>query len=216
MKHITLVVAVAMLLCACQETNHKDTGGMPDHFDNTVGKRIDTNMGLRWIENINGTKMGPQHGERYEISNVNLEKVIKSAENPMGISFHLGVDDNGIQHIVLAPIDAEMNGWAGIAIDANSDREVSVETAKAWARNYKMTHEGEVSSHSFGIDVFTDIGKHQSFEIVQGLDDAQNLALMAIVRNASVNGKTEGDGGTIIWDGTLPCPPYCAGGDLKK
>jgi hypothetical protein len=204
MKRITLsAAAVALMLTACQDTRNESTKGWPEHFDKTVGVRIDADRGLRWIENFKRTNKGPRHGETYKVSKTNLERLIKSGENILGITFYLGTDDAGIQHIILVPVDGELKGWTGIAIDANTDVEISLETAKAWSENYKASNTGAVTRHSFGLDIFSEIGKYPSFEISQGLDDAQDPELLLIIRNVGTNSVP------YIWDGGIQCPPYC-------
>jgi hypothetical protein len=207
MKHFIVIAALTLMLSACQDS--KDSTSSSENlkiqqFDKNLGGKINTEKALQWIDNA--TKTGIQKGEVYSISQANLKRAINSSENIQGMIFHCGIDEQGKQHIILTPVDGDFNIWSSVAIDANTDSEISIETAKAWTRTYiEANDETTPRQHIYGINIFKEIERYHAFEIVKVVNDEHIPQLLMVMKNAAAGGKES----TIVYDNGKVCPPSC-------
>lgn len=206
MKKYFVFGAIAVLLINCQDD--KSSSNPPDQqLSKYLGGKVDTEMALGWIDNA--SKAGQEQKITYSISQANLTKAIESGENIYGMVFHYGIDDQGEQHIILTPVGEDFTTWTGVVIDANTDAEISAETAQVWIRNYiDANDEITPRQHIYGINMFKEIQQYSAFEIVKGLNDDRIPQLLFVMNDGITTGRGK-DEKPPVYDAGKVCPPSC-------
>jgi hypothetical protein len=210
-----LVIFFAVSLLSCQDSR-EDAKSLPDYTTyKNVGMRIPTETGSRWIQtyyelnNVSG-----RVGVPYSISSTSLQHSLNSVSNLIGVTFQYGLDDAGIQHVIVIPVDGSLrlfNQISGRAyIDANSDTEISKDVAEAWANNFKAAHPSAIWAHYFGRNIFDEIVTLSNFsvlDIIPAVNDADlspQLLLIVGDTEALTTGRTATE--TNVYDASYPCP----------
>jgi hypothetical protein len=204
-----IIGALVLLLMACQDSPDA-AKEIVNKLEPSVGEKIQTDMGLRWIANYKKNNSSAREGQLFKISKANLKKLMKNSE-AVGISFHHALDENGIPHILALSINKTLNLWSTdeSIIDANENNEIDFSLARTWTENYKTANPEEIQYHSFGLDIFKEISKRNEFEIVRAVNDDQIPQLLLIVRNNTEAGRVNNS--TVeIYDASQRCPPLCA------
>jgi hypothetical protein len=227
---ISLYLTVSLL--ACQDSRDENLKNVaPGHAAyKAIGEQIPTETGMRWIETYKGSsqaKLGLGLGlgglldlNDYEISDTQLQAAMQSVTGLTGMAFHYGLDEDGEKHIMVIPIDASLRLWefvqAGrIIVDANTDTQISLSTASAWAQNYQDEHPTGIWFHFFGSDIFDDIlliPFFDSLDIQPALSDLLLPQMLLIIWDpelpllGGIGGRTMSDR-TIVYDASNPCPP---------
>jgi len=219
---VAVVLSLGMSLLACQDTKDGLENKLADRsYYKTIGKQIPFETGMRWMEFYQ--KRNSQEGRvsilsGYEISASQVETMLASVSDPVGVAFHYGTDSWGIRHIIAIPVDGSMSLWSSIPgrvfVDANTGNAISQSTAQTWAQHYKNTHPTGIWFHFFGQNIFDEIVAIPFFnnlDIEPAIDDLTLLPqLLLIVWNETslLGGRTSEEEG-LIFDASSPCPP-CA------
>ena len=213
---ILLFLTVSFL--GCQDSREDLKTNSELDFYKTIGEEIPFQTGIDWIEfyhaqnNINGrTKLLTN----YSVSESQLQTLMGSVAELVGVAFHYGTDSWGTKHIILIPVENSLTLWSTIAgrlyVDANTGNQISQSTAQAWATNYKNAHPSGIWFHFFGADIFDEIQAlpyFESIDIEPGID-VLNLTpelLLIVWNDALLFGRTKDEDGRMF-DASNPCPP---------
>src|SRR5688500_11314413 len=105
MRRVNSLLAIVLLVIACQETN-LDNKKSNEIFNKKVGSRIPIQVALRWID-LYEKKQNSQGRTKsdavFSISANQLTAVIQSV-NTVGLSFNYALDYNNDLHIVVSPL----------------------------------------------------------------------------------------------------------------
>lgn len=220
-----IIFATAMLLVlsvfSCQDTkeNLRDPLSEKDVYK-TVGEAIPYETGMEWIEFYKRQ----QHDQGrldlltpYNISATQVDALLNSVPDLVGVAFHYGIDEFGRTHIVAIPVDGSLSLWSAdgrVLIDANTNSRVSLDIAKSWAENYQKLHADAIWFHFFGKNVFDSMRAIPYFDDVN-IEPAINVLnlqpqLLLVINNDDLVsfGRTADETG-IVYDASNPCPP-CA------
>jgi hypothetical protein len=187
-----------------------------------VGHEIPSETGMRWIELYHEKEKSNGRSNLlgllgYEVSAGNMEALLQSIPDVIGVAFHYGLDQWGNRHIMVIPIDGSLLVWASIPgriiLDANNNTIISQSTAQAWALDYQAAHPDEVWFHFFGSNIFDDMVQlpyFHSIDIQPALSDL-NLSpqMLLIIWNNPLDllfGRTKGSNCTV-YDASNACPP---------
>jgi hypothetical protein len=219
-----LYVVVAYLgvsLLACQDGKvERDNILANVEFYKNIGKRIPNETAVRWMELYQSrtSSTGRLGTSNYSVTAENMQSVLSSVSSLTGVAFHHALDETGKHHFILIPVDETLTVWTSIPgrkyFDANTDSEISQETARQWAANYETTHPGKVWFHYFGRAIFDEILSISFFQTLQiepalsDLDLTPQLLLVITNGNTLLTGRTEMDD-AAVYDVSSPCPP-CA------
>ena len=206
---------VTCSLLSCQDSKEELKTTPPDisHLK-TVGMKIPAEAAVSWIEAHNErNKSARLDGLLYSVNAAELQLLISSVDELVGVAFQYGLDENGVKHIIAIPVDQSLTLWAPISgriyIDANTSTEISQSTAHAWALNYQSANPTEIWFHYFGGNIFDEIVSVSDFvglNIVPALN-ILNLTpqLLLIVGNTeSILGRVGTE--TSVYDASYPCP----------
>jgi hypothetical protein len=225
MKSLIVFISLyfVLSLLSCQDT--RDDFKIPPAdllAYKSVGQEIPFETGMRWIDLYNEKEKSNGRDKLlgllgYEVSDDNMEDLLESVPDLVGVAFHYGLDSWGTRHIMVIPIDGSLLVWASIPgriiIDANNNTVITQSTAQAWALNYQAAHPQEVWFHYFGADIFEEmvqIPYFHSVDIQPALSDL-NLSpqMLLIIWNNPLDllfGRTQ-DADCTIYDASNPCPP---------
>ena len=224
----TLCVALSFL--GCQEM--KEDGQQPlseKEFYKTIGEEIPFETAMEWIEyyrltEYNKQSQSPDQGRTeilaaQAVSASQMNALLGSTEDLVGVAFHYGLDSLGIKHVLVIPVDGSLSLWSSlpgrIFVDANTGNEIAQSTASAWAQNYKNAHPNDVWFHFFGKYIFDDMTAlpyFNSVEIEQGtqvLDLTPELLLVVWNEGLNILGRTNASEATV-YDASNACPPCAA------
>lgn len=207
-------------MLGCQETKDSTPAKKDLTYYRNVGHQISVETGARWIDTYNeayGIEEGRSVLSPYSLSSDHLEQALASVPNYLGVAFHHGIDDAGIHHFIVIPVDISFDVWSSIPgktyFDANGDAEISAAEAREWAERYENAHPGEIWYHFFGGNIFEEIPTIPYFKtlnIVPALNDLDlSPQLLLIILNDSllgIGGRLKGDG-SVVYDASSPCPP---------
>lgn len=218
-KSIVGLVLITLLLWTCQDAAEKGLKetSLSENFNETVGERIPVEVAERWLENYNKS-----HNQRtkdnsiiYGVSPAQLNMILKS--NPVGIVLHHALDEAGIHHIIVIPIDRTMRLWSSstrtLLVDSKMNKTINQDLAQTWIKNYQNTNPNSVRSHFFGVNIFTEIAgnpKFSNLEIKQATNDKgmPQLLLLAWSNTGSSSGKLTAEEPSV-YDASGPCPGWC-------
>ena len=218
----TFVIIIGTFL-SCQETKEDlKTPLSTREFYKTIGEEIPYELGMEWIENYKSVRSSSGRTEilsDYAVSATQMTALLGSSADLIGVAFHYGIDDAGVTHILIIPVDGSMSLWASIPgrifVDANSGNPIDQNTANAWATNYKNQNPSGVWFHFFGKYIFDDMTSlpyFNSVEIEQGINLlGLTPELLLIVWNEDLNilGRTAAENCTV-YDASNACPPCAA------
>ncbi len=216
--HPITSVFLAMSLFTCQDSRDAVTSPSETDFYKTVGEEIPFETGMQWIDyyqDQNNSSGRASLFENYEVSAGQVESILSSVSNVVGVAFHYGTDVWGTKHIILIPVETSLSLWSSIPgriyVDANSGNTISQSTAQSWATNYKNAHPSDIWFHFFGANIFDDIQAVPYFEhldIEPGIN-VLNLTpqLLLVVWNEDlILGRSQDEEGRTF-DASNPCPP---------
>jgi len=222
----SIIVTIAILTGAfvsCHEPKEDLKSPLSEkEFYKTIGEEIPFETAMNWIENYqnqNSSSSGrTEILSDYEVSASQMDALLASTADLVGVAFHYGTDGLGVKHIILIPVDGTLSLWSSIPgrifVDANTGSEISQSTANAWATNYKNAHPSDVWFHFFGKYIFDDMTALPYFDSVE-IEQGLNLLgltpeLLLIVWNEDLNllGRTSAENCTV-YDASNACPP-CA------
>jgi hypothetical protein len=213
-----LFTAIWLLGCQDGKDDFKETITDLAYYRN-IGAQIPTEVGFEWVDayrSRNGLS-ARLVSSGYSVGKAELQAMLSSVSGLTGVTFHHGLDDAGLHHFILIPLDETLSLWTSasdrILLDANTNSQISAEVAQAWAMNYQQQNPGGVLFHFFGKNIFDeilDISYLQKLEIEPGLN-VLNLTpeLLLIVNNLDSLlslGRTSSDD-TMVFDASSPCPP---------
>lgn len=217
------VISLAFLLFSCQDgrDNLQQPLSEADYYK-TIGEPIPLETAMEWIGNYQQRRNGEGRVEllsSYTVSAGQMEALLASTSNLVGVAFHYGIDEAGSTHIVLIPIDETLSLWSTIPgrifVDANSGEEISQSLARGWAQRFANENPSDVWFHFFGKNIFDDMTALPYFNDVD-IEPALNTLnlepeLLLIVWNESLNlsGRTSAENATV-YDASNACPPCAA------
>jgi hypothetical protein len=209
---------IALVICSllsCQDSKEELKTTPPDisHLK-TVGMKIPAEAAVSWIEAHNERNASARlDGLLYSVNSAELQLLLSSVDELVGVAFQYGLDENGVKHIIAIPVDQSLTLWSSISgrvyIDANTSTEISQSTAHAWALNYQTANPTAIWFHYFGGNIFDEIVSVSDFvglNIVPALN-ILNLTpqLLLIVGNTeSILGRVGTE--TSVYDASYPCP----------
>lgn len=172
------VIPIILLMLGCQSNESLIT---TQQYNKSVGDEIDFSVAQKWIERYQGSTSA--RISQSNISSQSLSLLLNKEYN--GIAFHHAQDNNGAHHTLAIPIDNALN-WDkdNVIIDANDNTVLDKVTAKAWAKQWKDAHQGEIPGHFFGVEILKEIKSlpgFKEFEIVPALNDELKPQLILIV-----------------------------------
>jgi hypothetical protein len=226
MRSIIVFIALyfVLSLLGCQDSKDDLRSVHPDHIAyKSIGQQIPYETGVQWIEayqEMNNNKQGRLISLEYQITASQLEALLQSVSNLVGVAFHYALDESGKQHILIIPVDESLSVWNStpgrIIVDANSDSIINQSTAEIWAQSYKDVHPEGIWFHFFGADLFDEIFDIPFFTTldIQPVINTLNLLpqMLLIVWDLSSDlniGRTMRESGRIF-DASNPCPPCSA------
>lgn len=218
---IRIALLLIMSLLACHDTSEDaDTRkSSPTNIDyKSIGEQIPMEVAMRWLELYKSkTTIHAKERNSFSVSKSALNLLIQSTPEAMGLVFHHGVDGDGVDHILLIPVDGSLSLWSTISgrkyLDANTGTEIDQSQAQAWAQNFKSANPGGIWFHFFGIDVFGEINAIPYFTsldiepAIRDIDQTPQVLLLVWNDSQSLEGKTEKEG--VAFDMSNQCPP-CA------
>jgi hypothetical protein len=222
MKNIAsfTILFVILSLLGCQETKESTPGTKDLSYYENVGHQIPVETGQRWIaaynaaNNIDASRISLS---LYAVSDGNLNAVLQSLPNLLGVAFHHAIDDFGFHHFIVTPVDESFDPWSSVPgriyLDANTDTEISATEARQWAARYENANPDEVWYHFFGKNIFEEIPTipyFKSLNIVPALNDLDlSPQLLLIILNDGLLGLggRVNDAGQVVYDASSPCPP---------
>ncbi|HET9056998.1 MAG TPA: hypothetical protein VFN30_09150 [Chitinophagaceae bacterium] len=196
------ITSITFYQCAKKQQNEEQTKPV---FSTKVGAVISSETARRWLSYTytTGAKL-----ENHLLTPQNITAILQ-AKGSLGVALHHTQDDNGAYHLLAITIVSGNALWdSPLIIDTHSGEVINSLTAKAWADNYiKANAPGSIRYHFFGLHVFEDIQKTESYkrvEIQPALNDGGKPQLLLMVMG--------GDSGTQLlqtMDESSPCPPVC-------
>jgi hypothetical protein len=216
-------LCAALFLTSCQENKEDVRNPLSQKdFYKTIGEAIPFETGMEWIDNYRHQVSGGGRTEGllgYSVSRYEMNVLLSSIEDPVGVSFHYGTDLLGITHIVIIPVDASMSLWSSIPgrifVDANTGAEIPQSVASSWAAAYRNAHPNDIWFHFFGKNIFDDIEALPYFDeidIERGTNTVElTPELLLVIWNNTLNlglGRTM-DQHATVYDASNACPP-CA------
>lgn len=181
-------------------------------FNPGVGARIPTSTGLRWIEQYKHQLATGRNEQAYVVTKPNLESVMQSTSDLIGVTLHHALDYTGAHHIIIIPIDNSLRLWNSdsqrIFLDANTDSELNITVAREWIDNYEVANPDAVRYHFFGANIFEEVVLSPEFQIMEAINDEQVPQLLLVVQPDLATG---GRSATIqdIYDMSTLCPKQC-------
>ncbi|HET9056238.1 MAG TPA: hypothetical protein VFN30_05250 [Chitinophagaceae bacterium] len=196
------VTSITFYQCAKKQQNEEQTKPV---FSTKVGAVISSETANRWLSHTSNTGA---RLENYLLTPQNITAVLQ-AKGSLGVALHHTQDENGAYHLLAITIVSGNALWdSPLIIDTHSGEVVNSFTAKTWADNYIQANApGSIRYHFFGLHVFEDIQKTESYkrvEIQPALNDGGKPQLLLMVMG--------GDSGSQLLevvDASAPCPPYC-------
>lgn len=214
------VALFAISVLACQDGKEEAKNLADLSFYRNVGKQIPTETGYRWMD-VYRSKLslaGREKPSGYALSKENLANLSASVEQLVGVVFQHGLDETGVHHFLIIPIDETLQIWTHnkTIIDANTDAVVSYEVARQWAKNYQAANPEVIFYHFFGKHVFDEMNSISFFEYIQiepAISDVNYTPqVLLIVTDLSVDissGRGEMED-AVIYDASRTCPPDCS------
>lgn len=219
---VVMTMGFALSLLACQETKEDLKNPVSEkEIYKTIGEEIPFETGMKWIE-FYQEKNSNQGREKilfdYMVSNVQMDTLLHSVTDLVGVAFHYAIDSLGVKHILLIPVDDSLSLWSSrpgrVFVDANTGTEISQDVAYAWAQNYKDANPTRIWFHFFGKNIFDEMTALPYFNSID-IEPAINILnlkpqLLLIIWNDALitNGRTTDDPATV-YDASNACPP-CA------
>ena len=173
---------------------------------------------LRWRNYYQTTiNADSRAAKSFSVSSTVLNSAIQSVPDAAGLAFHYALDDAGLRHILLIPIDGSLELWPTTSdrkiIDANTMEEVSALDGRAWTQNYINSNTSAVRFHFFGVNTFNEINAIPYFtalDIEPAINDTDltpQLLLFVWDNTSSADGRSTSTG--VVFDKSSQCPP-CA------
>lgn len=212
---------LALLCISCQDTK-EDLNNPTSEKDiyKAVGEEIPFETGMSWIEYYQKSSGQGRTDllSSFEVSREQMNNVMGSTPNLVGIAFHHAIDESGEKHILVIPVDESLSLWASIEgrifVDANTGEAISQATAAQWAQNFKDQNPDKIWFHFFGSNIFGQMFALPFFDTVeiQPAISILNLTpqLLLVVWNDGLIpfGRTKNPPG-VVYDASNACPP-CA------
>lgn len=211
---------LAISILACQDGKEEAKNIADLSYYRSLGKQIPTQTGYRWMDlyRTQNHLAAREMPSGYALSKANLATVSASVEGLLGVVFQHGLDDAGVHHFLIIPIDESLQIWHRdkTIIDANTDSVVSYDDARQWAKNYQTANPSLIWYHFFGKHVFDEMNAISFFEYIQiepAISDVNFTAqVLLIVNDLSLDvssGRSEYEE-AVIYDMSTPCPPECS------
>ena len=218
---VSVAFTVLLSLAACQESKDLNNPVSEAEIYKKIGEEIPFETGMQWIAFYREKQAA--HGRlsllsTYKVAAENMKLMLQSTPALTGIAFHYGIDQDGIAHILLIPVDETLELWSSEAsrmfVDANSGNEITQGLAYEWAQNYKALYPTDIWFHFFGKDVFDQMSSLPYFQNVS-IEPATNdtvltpqLLIVVWDESAVSGGRKKYSPGTV-YDASNACPP-CA------
>jgi hypothetical protein len=210
-----VIVFLGCSLLSCQDSNEELKPSSPDISQlKTVGMKIPTEAAVSWIEAYNERNTSSRlDGVLYSVNSAEMEKLLSSVDDLIGVAFQYGLDENGVTRVIAIPVDTSLTLWTPVSgriyIDANTSTEISRSTAHDWALNYQTAYPTSIWFHYFGANIFDEIVSSSDFvsiDIVPALNilNMSPQLLLIVGSSESILGRTNTE--TSVYDASYPCP----------
>lgn len=210
-KRLLLIALMCWAIVSCQDSDEKNV--ISEKLDASVGEKIPYATAVRWLGNLEKQNTeGRANVGAQSVSKQNLDKLLMSQPDLIGLAFHYGIDDAGLQHVLVIPVGQSKKLWTGetqaLILDAKSDQIISEETGSIWAERFQQQNKDDIWFHFFGKNIFNQVGKYETFSLKQASNDDGVLQLLLFAyQKESANGRTADDDTPIVIDMSNPCPP---------
>lgn len=213
-----IIMFLAVSFLACQDSRDDVKIENPDiAFYKTVGEEIPWETGEQWREfyERENSKQGRLPLSNFCLSSSQVNALMQSVDELVGIAFHYGIDENGVTHIIAIPVDDSLRLWNDIPgriyIDTRTGQEISASIAGNWAENFKQANPNDIWFHFFGVNIFDEIASisyFNSLTIMPALSllNLQPQLLLIIWNDILPVGRTNQEQGKV-YDASFPCPP---------
>jgi len=210
---------LGLSLLGCQDSKDETTALTDLSSIRKIGMQIPVETANRWIDtykNSNGSDQGRLLLNPYYTSHESLSSALASIPTLAGVAFHHAIDDSGVHHFIIIPVDASLSLWSAsssqIYIDANNNSPINRAVAQSWTSRYKQANPNSIWFHFFGSNIFDEMSGIPYFDdmdIVPALNDlnlTQQL-LLVITDNSilGIGGRVKSE--TTVYDASSPCPP---------
>lgn len=217
---VCLFTGMSVFFLGCHETKEdaKEPLSEKDTYRH-IGEEIPFETGMDWIEYYES--QGSEEGRltTYMLTDDNMLNLLASAEDLVGVAFHYGIDDSGVNHIIAIPVDESLSLWDSIPgrifLDANTNSAISQDVAARWAENYKQSKPQGIWFHFFGSSIFQDMCALPYFNDVViaravSLINWKPQLLLVVYNNGMSTGRTHDGVPGTVYDASNACPPCAA------
>lgn len=214
MKKVLISLAIAVSIAAC----HEGDKVQDSKINPGVGHEIPSSLAYKWIQNKTGSSNGRDVVYDGKVSAENLELLIKSVYNPIGVAFHYG-DKSGEETITLVPVDMSQRlSYNSPVIDVSTDEIIDPADAKMWTDKFKSDHPDDIWYHFFGINVINEIISNNNFNYLNVAkainDEGKPQMILLVYNNKNAAGRANDDepnegSEPKTYDASNPCPPCC-------
>jgi hypothetical protein len=213
------VFFLVLSLLGCQDSKEEANVLTDISSVRKIGMQISVETANRWIDTYRNSKPSDQGRlllSPYSITHESLSNALSSVPTLAGVAFHHAIDDSGVHHFIVMPVDATLSLWSEsssqLFLDANTNSLINRETAKSWTSAYEQANPDAIWFHFFGSNIFEEmdgISYFDNLDIVPALNDL-NLTqqLLLIVSDnviSDIGGRVKT--GTTVYDASSPCPP---------
>lgn len=222
-RRTILALCLGLALAACQEAREdlKNPVSEKDIYQK-IGEEIPFETGMQWIA-FHREKYSIQGrsdlSSIYSVPAPEMNAMLDSTSGLTGVAFHYALDDNGVKHVILIPVDETLDLWGGSSnrtfIDANTGTAIDYSVAFSWAENFKRANPDTIWFHFFGKDIFDQMRAlpyYQSVNIepaTSTIDLTPQLLLVVLNYDQISIGRTQTASGTV-YDASNACPPCAA------
>jgi hypothetical protein len=209
----TIITFAILIFFGCNEPS-ETSNVISEKINKEVGHEIPLSVAQRWINSYEGPKatsiLAKKDNNKFKISACNLNTILKSVPDPVGLAFYHSSDQSGQYHFLVTAFDQDRNKES-IYIDANSDKKINEKNAKKWIGNYQEDNQGKIWYHFFGYEIFNEITSDEGFthfNINNALNDEGKPQVILTVWGGQENNSARIAGAyPTTYDASNPCPP---------
>lgn len=219
---VVSAVCITSLLTGCQEAKDLNNPISEKDIYKKIGEEIPFETGMEWIayhRTKNKVQARTESDDLYYVPATQMDLLLRPVTALVGVAFHYGIDDAGVTHILVIPVDESLSLWSPgdnkTIIDANTGSTIAQATALLWAENYKTINPESIWFHFFGKDIFDEMRALPYYTGIT-IEPATNVTeltpelLLVIWKEDAVStGRTQSSTATV-YDASNACPPCAA------
>lgn len=219
---VVCAVCITSLLAGCQEAKDLNNPISEKDVYKKIGEEIPFETGMEWIAYHRARNRDDARTESvspYYVPATQMNLLLGSVADLVGVAFHYAIDETGVTHILVIPVDMSLGVWSLVAgkiiIDANTGSAITPATASLWAGNYKAIKPESVWFHFFGKDIFDEMRALPYYNGVDiepatnSTDLTPEMLLVIWNEQATSTGRTQASNATV-YDASNACPPCAA------